>query len=404
MTGSFRSLRIRDKLRGCVTGRRYTVRHHPPHRRLTNHMTSCDPATDLRSNECWPDSRSAPARTSSGRARRGLMAAAAVVCVFVSLVAPASSAPDPVATAEARLAAATADRVEADATVAEVRARRQAATERLAELGHADEQLTEEIAQARRELREFAVAAYIDGGQAAIFRSSLDPAQAQALSWQANLSLEQSSSAGDAASRFADLKESNEPEKVDAAEELDRLAVELQAAEFDQIQAAAFERDAESSLAAARAARQAAQERAAREQAAAARAAAAPSSSGGAGRSSSAGSSGERRGQRGSRSCAVERRARQPDAVGIGDARQDPSVRVPGQLLDRVADRPLPRCLPVRPHHLAWGGRFRRPSSGVTPGTGLPGAAPAAPAGHPPLAALRPLRPPAVFPVTAAHG
>ena len=236
-----------------------------------------------------PRSLSSSSTARSSTARRGLVVAATVACVLVSFAAPASSAPDPVATAESRLAAATADRVDADATVADVRARLDATTDRLASLGQADEQLTEEIAQARRELREFAVAAYIDGGQAAIFRSSLDPEQAQALSWQASLSLEQSSSAGDAAERFAELKESNEPEKIGAAEELDRLEVELQAAEYDQIQAAAFERDAESALASARAARQAAQEREVREKASAARAAAAASgpSTGGSSRPSS---------------------------------------------------------------------------------------------------------------------
>ncbi len=228
-------------------------------------MSTCDPSTAPR-----PIVRSA---TRSTPARRCLVGAATLACVLASFVAPASSAPDPVATAESRLASATADRVAAEEKVVHVRARLEAANERLAELGRANEQLTEEIAQARRELREFAIAAYIDGGQAAIFRSSLDPEQAQALSWQASLSLQQSSSAGQAAERFAELKESNEPEKIEAAEALDRLQVELQAAEYDQIQAAAFERDAESALAAARAARQAAQEREAQQRAAAASAA-----------------------------------------------------------------------------------------------------------------------------------
>ena len=196
-------------------------------------MSTCDPSTAPR-----PIVRSA---TRSTPARRCLVGAATLACVLASFVAPASSAPDPVATAESRLASATADRVAAEEKVVHVRARLEAANERLAELGRANEQLTEEIAQARRELREFAIAAYIDGGQAAIFRSSLDPEQAQALSWQASLSLQQSSSAGQAAERFAELKESNEPEKIEAAEALDRLQVELQAAEYDQIQAAAYQ-------------------------------------------------------------------------------------------------------------------------------------------------------------------
>ena len=223
--------------------------------------------------------------------RRGLLAAAVAVTVLVSIASPATGAADPVAEAESALAGASVDRVAADAAVADVRARLAATTAQAEQLGRADDQLTEELTDARRELREFAVAAYIDGGQAAIFRSSLDPEKAQALSWQASLSLEQSTSASHAAERFADLKASNDPERIAAAEELDRLRVELQAVEFDQIQAAAFERDAESAVTSARAARAAAQERAAAEKAAA-RAAASSAAASGSGGSSSNGSSG----------------------------------------------------------------------------------------------------------------
>lgn len=207
-------------------------------------------------------------------ARRGFVGVAVVAGLVAMCTLPASAAADPMAAAQSALQRATDARVEADSHVADVQSRLAAVESNLSDLGNQDAELTEELATARHALREFAVAAYIDGGQSEILRSSLSPEQAQALSWQSNLSLGQSTSASEAADRFRVLKEANDPARLEAAEQLDRLEVEAEAARFDAIQAAAHERDAEAALAEARAAAErAAQARAAQEQAAKDRAA-----------------------------------------------------------------------------------------------------------------------------------
>jgi hypothetical protein len=111
------------------------------------------------------------------------------------------------------------------------------------------------------------VAAYIDGGQSAIFRASLSWEKASALSWQSTISIGQSSSANQAAKRFEALKATTAPVRASLAEQLEAAASELVFAQFDAIQAAAFERDAEAELAAAQ--RQQEQAKAAAAQAAA---------------------------------------------------------------------------------------------------------------------------------------
>ncbi len=131
-------------------------------------------------------------------------------------------------------------------------------------------QLAEDLATARRDLREYAIAAYIDGGQSELFRATLNAEQAQALAWQSSMLLGQSVSADEAAERFQALKSANEPATLAAATEVDRASAAVQEAQYDLIQAAAFERDAEAELARAietarrEAAARAAAERAAR--------------------------------------------------------------------------------------------------------------------------------------------
>jgi len=142
--------------------------------------------------------------------------------------------------------------MQADATVSQRQERVAEVTARTTELGALDTTLTAELAGARRQLREFAVAAYIDGGQSELFRSSLSPEQSSALAWQKSLSVGGSSAADDAAERFASLKEANTPERLAVAADLDTATRELEEARFDAIQAAAFERDAEAALADAR--------------------------------------------------------------------------------------------------------------------------------------------------------
>lgn len=177
---------------------------------------------------------------------------------LLAIAAPASSAADPVARARDALAAATAERQAAEQRVARATEALATAEEEAGRLAQVDAELTDELAEARRALREYAIAAYIDGGQSEMFRATLSLEQAQALSWQSSMLLGQSVSAEDAADRFESLKEANEPEALEAAEAVDRARSALTEARNDLIQSSAFERDAESALTDALAAQQAA--------------------------------------------------------------------------------------------------------------------------------------------------
>lgn len=221
----------------------------------------------------------------------GLIATVAAAATLLFGPSVASGASNEVASRKAALDRAATARVEAERRVHDATARLAAVQARLTDLGAADAELTQQIADARKDLREYAVAAYIDGGQTEIFISSLAPEKAVALSWQSNMALGQSVSAEDAASRFDRLQEANRPALLEAAAELDRVNAQLDEARHDAIQAAAHERDAEAALARAReAAEQARRARAAEESAR--RSAANQSSQGVAGSSGSVSTSG----------------------------------------------------------------------------------------------------------------
>jgi hypothetical protein len=187
--------------------------------------------------------------------------------MVLGVVGPASGVPDSVGAAQAALRGATAERESAEARVRSAEARNSVASTEVERLGSIDAELTQEVAEARRALREYAIAAYIDGGQSEILRSTLTIEQSQALAWQSNMLMGQSVSADQAADRYESLKASNEPAVLAAATELDRAGAALRDARFDLIQASAFERDAESALRRAReaAARAAAQRQAAQQ-------------------------------------------------------------------------------------------------------------------------------------------
>ncbi len=220
------------------------------------------------------------------RRHRGARAASAAlvgVVLLVALVGPASGAPDDVARARTALTEATALRRQAEARVGAAEERLATAQNEVGRLGEVDAELTEDLARARQTLREYAVAAYIDGGQSEVFRATLSLEQAQALAWQSSLLLGQSVSADEAAERYETLRSANEPAALAAATEVDQSRSALQEARFDLIQSSAFERDAEAELARAteEAERQAAAQRAAA-RAAAASAAATPAGPSGA--------------------------------------------------------------------------------------------------------------------------
>ncbi len=183
-----------------------------------------------------------------------VVAVALAVAMFWAMTNVASVSAEPsqrVTAAQTALAAATAQRVQADSRSEQLSLSVTQLQAEATRLGEQDSALTAEMVSSRQQLRDYAVAAYIDGGQSAIFRASLSPEKAVALSWQSNISIGQSSSANQAAQRFEALKAAAAPGRASLAVELETASRELVEAQFDAIQAAGFERDAEAEVVAA---------------------------------------------------------------------------------------------------------------------------------------------------------
>ena len=183
-----------------------------------------------------------------------VFAASVVVTILCSMTIGAAASGEPsqrVAAAQTALTAATAQREQADTRSEQLTLSVSQLQAEATRLGEQDSALTAEMVSSRQRLRDYAVAAYIDGGQSAIFRASLSPEKAVALSWQSNISIGQSSSANQAAQRFEALKAAAAPSRASLAVQLETASRELVEAQFDAIQAAGFERDAEAELAAA---------------------------------------------------------------------------------------------------------------------------------------------------------
>ena len=183
-----------------------------------------------------------------------VVAAALAVVMLCSITNGASVSAEPsqrVAAAQSALVAATAQRVQADSRSEQLSLSVTQLQAEATRLGEQDSALTTEMVSSRQQLRDYAVAAYIDGGQSAIFRASLSPEKAVALSWQSTISIGQSSSANQAAQRFEALKAAAAPARALLAVQLETASRELVEAQFDAIQAAGFERDAEAEVAAA---------------------------------------------------------------------------------------------------------------------------------------------------------
>ncbi|CAB4714266.1 MAG: hypothetical protein F2942_03750 [Actinobacteria bacterium] len=182
------------------------------------------------------------------------VAAALAVAMLCSMTNAAAASAEPsqrVAAAQTALAAATTQREQADTRSAQLSLNVSQLQAEATRLGEQDSALTAEMVSSRQRLRDYAVSAYIDGGQSAIFRASLSPEKAVALSWQSSISIGQSSSANQAAQRFEALKAAAAPGRASLAVELETASRELVEAQFDAIQAAGFERDAEAEVAAA---------------------------------------------------------------------------------------------------------------------------------------------------------
>lgn len=185
------------------------------------------------------------------------------------------------AAARGRLAEATDARAAAEERLADARARQVAINAELEGLSEGAATITADLAEAHSQVREYAVAAYIDGGRGALATAGLNPTELAEVAWHSQLVGSTTADAAEAIDRFNTLKAHNEPARVAAAGRLDAVNEEVTAAFNDAVQAAAHERDAETALAeatsaaAARAAERASQEAA--ERAAAAAAAASPS-------------------------------------------------------------------------------------------------------------------------------
>lgn len=224
-----------------------------------------------------PGSGTKMGRTTTSWVR--FVGAVLVVAVLFVLPAPGASAfpsgrgvytGESVATARIKLASATEARVAAEARLADARGRQAAINAELEALSEGAATITADLAKARSEVREYAVAAYIDGGRGALATAGLNPTQRAEIAWHTQLVGSTTADAAEAIDRFNTLKALNDPARVAAAGRLDAVNEEVVAASNDALQAAAHERDAESVLAdataaeAARAAEQASREAAAR--------------------------------------------------------------------------------------------------------------------------------------------
>lgn len=190
------------------------------------------------------------------RARSAALVAAVLASAGLLLGAiPAASAPDPVAQARERASTATAAREEAEARLAAASARRAELERRTSELADADATATANLAEAHRQVRELAVAAYIDGGRTQVMQAGLEPEEAAAVSWRVGMVTAGAGQVSESVERYQQLQEQNDPEQQEVALELDRTRSAEEQARSDVVQTSAAERDALAAAEAATAAR-----------------------------------------------------------------------------------------------------------------------------------------------------
>ena len=198
--------------------------------------------------------RRSPSVRSPFRRRIGVAAVAA--SVLVGLAAPVGSEPlagaDPVAVGRQKVASATAARQRAESRLAQVVSRRTALEQRSRELDGADAASTEALAGARRQVRELAVAAFIDGGRTELLQASLTPDEAAVVAWRVGMVSGGADTVSDAVDHFEALRSANDPEQEQVASELDAVRSEEEQARSDLVQSSAAERDATAALDASR--------------------------------------------------------------------------------------------------------------------------------------------------------
>ena len=182
--------------------------------------------------------------------------AAVAASVLVGFASPVGSEPlvgaDPVAAGRQKVAAAAAARQRAESRLAQVVSRRTALEQRSRELDGADAASTEALAGARRQVRELAVAAFIDGGRTELLQASLTPDEAAVVAWRVGMVSGGADTVSDAVDHLEALRSANDPEQEQVASELDAVRSEEEQARSDLVQSSAAERDATAALDASR--------------------------------------------------------------------------------------------------------------------------------------------------------
>lgn len=184
------------------------------------------------------------------RTRRASGIVAVVLVVAATMLLPSGSwaATDSMTAARLQVATATRAREQAEARLAEVATRRDRLVERAGLLDAADAQSAAGLAEAHRQVRELAVAAYIDGGRTEILQATLDPVEASAVAWRVGMVTGGAGRVSEAMDRYDRLRSANDPEQQTVALELDRATAEQEQARSDVVQTSAQERDAAAAL------------------------------------------------------------------------------------------------------------------------------------------------------------
>lgn len=162
---------------------------------------------------------------------------------------------DPVAAAQEQLRQAGSARERADATLARVAERRASLDAMAASLDSADAVATARLAVAHRNVRELAVAAYIDGGRSELLQASLAPDEAVAVAWRVGVVTGGAGTVSEALGTYRRLAAADDDDRRRVAEQLDRARAEEADATSAVVQASASERDAAAAVEAARVAR-----------------------------------------------------------------------------------------------------------------------------------------------------
>ncbi|MEZ5237929.1 MAG: hypothetical protein R2716_02895 [Microthrixaceae bacterium] len=162
-----------------------------------------------------------------------------------------AGAEDDLAAARAALSGATDARMRAEARLAAARAEQTSIRAELEELSAGAERITEDLAAARTEMREYVVAASIDGGASTLASTALSPRERASVAWHNQIVGSATAEANEAIERFNTLKELNDPARVSASARLADADRAVQEALDAAVQAAAHERDAEAAVASA---------------------------------------------------------------------------------------------------------------------------------------------------------